>query len=297
MDLHIPFGSHLHIIQPISLLLKESKTIYDKYADSQDPIIQKCLQLIPAIDLNKIDSVLADAKASNLKSILQQNGYRYPFDDLDFTQIYTALSKYSDFQTIIIFLFCIFTNIYSNGIDFIKILSLLQKTQRSPLIQVHEFCFELVLSNIISSPQQKGVYEIVLNYILNINSLPPTSFPLLMTLFNLVSKNNNQTEMVLLKHTLAHMLDCDFACCSTVDPAIIIDSLIGDIMEFDKSSLLVLGTATNKSKASAKTMKIIHNLYNKFITFIIDNCPEDENLDLSLESPFRIDHYLARIQQ
>lgn len=297
MDLHIPFGSHLHIIQPISLLLKESKTIYDKYADSQDPIIQKCLQLIPAIDLNKIDSVLADAKASNLKSILQQNGYRYPFDDLDFNKIYTALSKYSDFQTIIIFLFCIFANIYSNGIDFIKILSLLQKTQRSPLIQVHEFCFELVLSSIISSPQQKGVYEIVLNYILNINSLPPTSFPLLMTLFNLVSKNNNQTEMVLLKHTLAHMLDCDFACCSNVDPAIIIDSLIGDIMEFDKSSLLVLGTATNKSKASAKTMKIIHNLYNKFITFIIDNCPKDQNLDLSTESPFRIDQPLKITKQ
>ncbi|OHT16200.1 hypothetical protein TRFO_13357 [Tritrichomonas foetus] len=276
MDSLVAFGSHSHLVQPITSFLKACQAIHQKHHETSDPNIQTLLALIPSIDPVKLDAILADVKASNFRISLQSNGYDVNSIDLSIFTKYSFLDKYSEIQCLLIFLYCILTFIYPSGFDqdFKSVLSLLHKAQRSSLTVVHDFCFELVLSAILSAKNQQEIYEIVLNYLLNITSIAPTAFPLLITLFKLVSKTGNETELILLQHTIGHMLECDFSCIHDVDPALLVEPLFDSILAFNRSSLNVLGTAT-KAKVSRNLMEFIHKLYKRFLSFIAENAKSE----------------------
>ena len=276
MDSHVAFGSHSHLVKPITALLKTCQALNEKYHESQDQNIQTLLNLIPSIDPTKIDTILSDIKASNFKAQLQTNGYDCNIDQSIFSR-YPFIEKYTEFQSVVIFLYIILTFLYPAGDqDFKFILNLLQKTQRSQMSVVHDFCFELVLSAVLSAKNQSELYEILLNYILNISSISPTSFPILITLFKLVSQSGNETELILLQHTIGHMLDCDFSCIQDIDIALLVEPLYNSIMNFNKNSILVLGKATKQGKPSRNMMEFIHKFYKKIDQFITDHSSGDQ---------------------
>ena len=257
----------------------------EKYHNSQDPNILTLLPLIPSIDSSKLDSFLSDIKSSNFKTLLNQNGYDYNLIDYSIFSKYPFLSEYNDIQTVLIFLYIILTFIIpSVDHDFMTFFDLLDRTILSPLIVVRNFCFELVLSNLLSAPNQQDYYEAALKYILNITSISPTSFPILITLFKLVAKSGTKTEMLLFRQVIAHIFECDFSFVQEVEVSSLIEPLLDDIMDFDKNSLIVFGVATRKGKVSTNTMQIVHNIYKKFVSFIERNstCEPLDNKDNSI---------------
>lgn len=289
MDSRVAFGSHSHILQPTTLLLKECQNINEKYHNSQDPNIQTLLSLIPSFDPLKLDNILSDIKASNFKTVLKQNGFDYNLIDSTIFSKYPFLSDYTDIQVVLIFLHCILTFIIpSIDQNFISFFNLLDKTIQSPLVTVRNFCFELVLSNLLSAPNQQDYYEVALKYLLNITSIAPTSFPILITLFKLVAKSGTKTELLLFKQVIAHMFECDFSCIQDVEVSLLFEPLLDDIMDFDKNSLIVFGIATKKGKVSMNTMQIVHNIYKKFTTIIERNSTSDPLVEINKNSIFKI---------
>lgn len=289
MDSKVAFGSHSHVVQPVNLLLKECQNLNEKYRNSQDSNIQILMSYLPLIDSAKLDNLLSDVQASNFKTLLKQNGYDINLINSSLFQKYSFSSENADIQTALIFLYCILTFIIpSIDQNFNTFLSLLHKTIPSHLTVVRNFCFELVLSNILSAPNQHDFYEVALNYILDITSIAPTSFPILITLFKLVAKTGTKTEISLSRKVIAHMFECDFSCIQDVEVSSLVEPLLDDIMNFDRNSLIVLGSGTRKGKVSINTMQIIHNLYKKFISFVERNSTAEPLIELNKNTVFKL---------